>query len=113
VQKLYRQPLLIGFLCPLLLYWISRVWLFAHRGNMPDDPVIFALTDGISRRLVLIGWSLSGARYDLRSPTRFLGAFTRRRGSTVWPCDRSPIRFHPSRSRPYPSATGAAMAMCV
>ena len=55
VQKLYRQPLLIGFLCPLLLYWISRVWLFAHRGMMPDDPVIFALTDGISRRLVLIG----------------------------------------------------------
>jgi hypothetical protein len=55
VQKLYRQPLLIGFLCPLLLYWISRVWLFAHRGMMPDDPVIFALTDGISRGLVLIG----------------------------------------------------------
>jgi 4-hydroxybenzoate polyprenyltransferase len=55
VQKLYRQPLLIGFLCPLLLYWISRVWLFAHRGNMPDDPVIFALTDRVSRGLVLIG----------------------------------------------------------
>lgn len=55
VQKLYRQPLLIGLLCPLLLYWISRVWLFAHRGMMPDDPVIFALTDGVSRGLVLIG----------------------------------------------------------
>lgn len=55
VQHLYRQPLVIGFLCPLLLYWISRVWLLAHRGLMPDDPVIFALTDPVSRRLVLIG----------------------------------------------------------
>ncbi len=55
VQKLYRQPMLIGFLCPVLLYWISRVWLFAHRGLMPDDPVIFALTDKVSRGLVLIG----------------------------------------------------------
>lgn len=55
VQHLYRQPLLIGLLCPLLLYWISRVWLLAHRGSMPDDPVIFALTDRISQGLALIG----------------------------------------------------------
>ena len=55
VQHLYRHPLLIGFLCPLLLYWISRVWLLAHRGLMPDDPVIFALTDRVSQGLVLIG----------------------------------------------------------
>ncbi|HCK81559.1 MAG TPA: UbiA family prenyltransferase [Candidatus Competibacter sp.] len=55
VQHLYRHPLLIGFFCPLLLYWISRVWLLAHRGLMPDDPVIFALTDRVSQGLVLIG----------------------------------------------------------
>ena len=30
---------------PLMLYWISRVWMKAHRGEMHDDPVVFALRD--------------------------------------------------------------------
>jgi hypothetical protein len=34
--------------CPLLLFWISRVWLFAHRGDLHDDPVVFALKDRAS-----------------------------------------------------------------
>ena len=61
VRQMYQHPLVIGLLCPLLLYWISRVWLLAHRGNLSEDPVIFALTDKISRWLVcisaLIFWS--------------------------------------------------------
>jgi hypothetical protein len=32
----------------LLLYWISRMWLLAHRGQMHDDPVVFALKDATS-----------------------------------------------------------------
>ena len=32
-------------ICPLLLYWISRVWLITHRGQLHDDPVLFALKD--------------------------------------------------------------------
>ncbi|HEY7302710.1 MAG TPA: hypothetical protein VH601_01240 [Bryobacteraceae bacterium] len=36
---LYRHYELMWFLCPLLLYWISHIWLIAHRGKMPDDPV--------------------------------------------------------------------------
>ncbi len=35
-------------MCPLLLFWISRVWLIAHRGQMHDDPIVFALKDGVS-----------------------------------------------------------------
>jgi 4-hydroxybenzoate polyprenyltransferase len=35
-------------LCPLMLYWVSRVWLLARRGELDDDPVQFALTDRIS-----------------------------------------------------------------
>jgi hypothetical protein len=35
----------LWFVVPLLLYWISRVWLIAERGEMRDDPVIFALED--------------------------------------------------------------------
>jgi hypothetical protein len=33
---------------PLLLYWISRMWVKAHRGLMHDDPVLFALRDPVS-----------------------------------------------------------------
>jgi hypothetical protein len=32
-------------LCVLMLYWISRVWMTAQRGQMHDDPVVFALKD--------------------------------------------------------------------
>jgi 4-hydroxybenzoate polyprenyltransferase len=48
VELLYRHPQVIWFLCVLLLYWISRVWLMAHRGKMHEDPVIFALKDRVS-----------------------------------------------------------------
>ena len=42
---LYRHPQIIWFACPLLLLWISRVWMIAHRGQMNEDPVIFAVRD--------------------------------------------------------------------
>ncbi len=45
---LYQRPELLWFICPILLYWISRIWLLARRGQLHDDPVIFALTDRVS-----------------------------------------------------------------
>jgi 4-hydroxybenzoate polyprenyltransferase len=54
VQVLYRYPQAIWLLCPLLLYWISRVWLGAHRGKLHEDPVVFALRDSVSRWLMVI-----------------------------------------------------------
>jgi hypothetical protein len=53
-QLLYGRYELIWFLCPLLFYWISHIWLIAHRGRMPDDPVVFALNDWTSRILGLL-----------------------------------------------------------
>ncbi|RDS83421.1 UbiA family prenyltransferase [Dyella psychrodurans] len=53
-QSLYRHPDYLWLLCPLLLYWISRTWAIAHRGIMHDDPVVFAITDKVSRVLLLI-----------------------------------------------------------
>ncbi|HEV2465281.1 MAG TPA: hypothetical protein VGT04_15860 [Acidobacteriaceae bacterium] len=32
----------------LLLWWTFRVWLLASRGELDEDPVIFALTDKFS-----------------------------------------------------------------
>lgn len=50
----YSQPKLIWLMCPVLLYWISRAWILAHRGQMHDDPVVFALRDTPSRWLLLL-----------------------------------------------------------
>jgi hypothetical protein len=30
------------------MYWISRVWVFAYRGVLNEDPVMFALRDKVS-----------------------------------------------------------------
>jgi 4-hydroxybenzoate polyprenyltransferase len=46
---LYRHPEWMWAACPLLLLWLSRVWLLAHRGEMHDDPIVFALRDRVSR----------------------------------------------------------------
>jgi len=53
VAPLYSRPALLWGLCVILLYWIGRVWLLAHRGELHDDPVVFALTDRVSVILVI------------------------------------------------------------
>ncbi|WP_293396599.1 UbiA family prenyltransferase, partial [Nevskia sp.] len=40
--------------CPLMLYWISRVWMLSARGRMTDDPIVFALTDRVSLGLFTV-----------------------------------------------------------
>jgi len=52
-EVLYRRPQVLWLLCPLLLYWISRVWVMAHRGLMREDPVVFAATDRASQVILL------------------------------------------------------------
>jgi 4-hydroxybenzoate polyprenyltransferase len=47
-EALYRHPQVLWALTPAFLYWISRVWFVARRGQMHDDPVVFALTDPAS-----------------------------------------------------------------
>jgi 4-hydroxybenzoate polyprenyltransferase len=46
---LYHSQEWMWAACPLLLFWLSRVWLLAHRGQMHDDPIVFALRDNVSR----------------------------------------------------------------
>ena len=47
-KELYSRPGLLWLLCPILLYWISRIWLLAARAQMDDDPVLFAVRDSTS-----------------------------------------------------------------
>lgn len=48
VRRLYSATPLLYFVCPLVLYWITRVWFLAHRGQLDDDPVVFAVRDRVS-----------------------------------------------------------------
>lgn len=48
VVALYHQPLLLWLVCPLLLFWISRMWLLAHRGRIHQDPIVAAVRDPAS-----------------------------------------------------------------
>ena len=43
---------LFWLICLLLLYWISHMWLMAHRGRIQEDPVAYALKDSVSRILI-------------------------------------------------------------
>lgn len=59
---LYRRPQVLWLICPMLLYWISRAWVKAHRGLMDDDPVVFAVTDRVSQVVIaLCGLMVLGA----------------------------------------------------
>ncbi len=57
---MYHSPEFIWLACPLLLYWVSRAWLIAHRGGMHDDPLVFAIKDPASW-LIGLGFGLAFA----------------------------------------------------
>lgn len=46
--SLYAHSQIIWLACPLLLFWVTRVWMVTHRGQMHDDPVVFAIRDRVS-----------------------------------------------------------------
>jgi len=50
--QLYHHTRRLWLLVPVLLLWISRLWLQAARGQLNEDPVVYAITD---RRSLLMG----------------------------------------------------------
>ena len=45
VQEQYDRPEMLWLFCPMMLYWISRMWILTRRGDMHDDPVVFTIKD--------------------------------------------------------------------
>jgi 4-hydroxybenzoate polyprenyltransferase/phosphoserine phosphatase len=48
VRVLYLSPEWLLLLCPIVLYWLGRTWLLAHRGELKEDPVTLAIRDRVS-----------------------------------------------------------------
>lgn len=45
VRKLYSHPNLLFAICAVVLLWIVRLWLLANRGEIGEDPVLYAVRD--------------------------------------------------------------------
>lgn len=57
----YSHPPILWLVCPIMLFWITRVWFLTHRGEMQDDPVLFAVKDKTSLITVLLVLCVFGA----------------------------------------------------
>lgn len=45
VLLMYRTPQLLWLIAPLMLLWVTRLWIVTSRGYMNDDPIVFAIKD--------------------------------------------------------------------
>jgi len=55
VQLMYKTPQALWLLCPIMLYWMSRLWLLTRRGEMHDDPIVFTIQDRRTHWLAVVG----------------------------------------------------------
>jgi hypothetical protein len=53
-QNLYSHYARLWLLVPVLLLWLSRLWLKASRGELEEDPVVYAITDRRSLQLGVV-----------------------------------------------------------
>jgi 4-hydroxybenzoate polyprenyltransferase/phosphoserine phosphatase len=60
-QASYATPQILWAIVPLVLFWITRLWLLTERGEMHDDPVAFAITDRVSQVLAVVGVAIVAA----------------------------------------------------
>jgi 4-hydroxybenzoate polyprenyltransferase len=65
VQSLYEYPNILWGICPILLYWLSRLWLLAGRGEVTYDPIIFAFKDKVSFLTALLAVAIWCAAWGL------------------------------------------------
>lgn len=72
-QLLYATPQLLFLLCPLLFYWLSRLWVLTFRGALKEDPILFAVRDRVSYAVSLAMAVIVGLAAFVRIPLdRFL-----------------------------------------
>ncbi len=63
VLELYGRPQLLWGVCPVLLFWITRMVMVTHRGEMDDDPVVYAVRDRVSLLcfVLVVSFAAAGA----------------------------------------------------
>jgi 4-hydroxybenzoate polyprenyltransferase len=66
VAETFRAPGALWVLTAAVVFWTCRVWLKTSRGEMHDDPLVFALRDGASWLIALI--AAAGFLYAAAGP---------------------------------------------
>jgi 4-hydroxybenzoate polyprenyltransferase/phosphoglycolate phosphatase-like HAD superfamily hydrolase len=54
IIRLYATPEIIWLAVPLMMFWVSWMWMKAHRGEMHDDPIVFSIKDKTSLAVVIL-----------------------------------------------------------
>ena len=54
VRELYNAPEVLWGICLVLLFWNSRIAILTHRGEMHDDPLVFAARDKVSHCCIAV-----------------------------------------------------------
>ncbi len=55
---LYRHPNRLWLIAPILIYWIGRLLMLSHRGEVHEDPVVFTATDLPSLSVMALGLAI-------------------------------------------------------
>ncbi len=50
----YSRPQLLWLAHALITYWMLRLWLKCHRGQIADDPVVYAMRDPASIAVIML-----------------------------------------------------------
>jgi 4-hydroxybenzoate polyprenyltransferase len=58
VARLYHNPTMMWPVSVCFIFWITRIWFLAHRGEMTDDPIVFTVKDPISYIVGIIAIAL-------------------------------------------------------
>lgn len=53
-SQMYPNTMWLWLIPPIILYWTSRMWMKAHRGQVDDDPVVFAAKDWQSLTVITL-----------------------------------------------------------
>lgn len=54
VREHYRHPEVIWLICPLVLYWINKLWLNSQRREIYDEPIVWAMRNRVSRGIAIM-----------------------------------------------------------
>ncbi|MEP6779845.1 MAG: hypothetical protein ABJC26_08150, partial [Gemmatimonadaceae bacterium] len=54
VRAQYRHPEVIWLICPLVLYWINKLWLNSQRREIYDEPIVWAIRNRVSRGIAIV-----------------------------------------------------------
>jgi len=67
VQLLYRRPTVLWGLQPILLYYVTRLWLICRRGELTEDPIQYVAREPSTYGAALLAIVvLLAATFDFR-----------------------------------------------